>query len=319
MSLITELRRKRIPFGISASNSAEITLCCPFCVQRGHTADTEFKLGVNVKNGKGHCFRCDWKSQRSHWYLARALDLGELNFGDFVHEEEKQVEQKELKLPPDFTRLWYRGKRPKGFLYEMAFNYLIERRVSLAQIEKHKIGVSFVGEFAYRIIFPVYQKGELIGIVARDFTDNQKAKYKNSVGKKYLYNLKSRHKRRFSAILCEGIFDCLALERTFPQYDVIALLGHSLSEDQISDLTWYHKLVFWCDPDRVGIKAFLSLAEQFVVLGSKVFVITPHPSKDAGSMTTKELVTRFENKLRKWSPVLSLRLRNTLNLRLLND
>ena len=39
----------------------EASLCCPFCVERGETEDTRFRLGINVSTAVGHCFNCHWK------------------------------------------------------------------------------------------------------------------------------------------------------------------------------------------------------------------------------------------------------------------
>lgn len=315
MSLVQELRKRNILFGTSPSDQNEITVCCPFCVKRGYSQDTRFRLGINLRSSKGHCFNCDWKSRHAIEQLARALQIGDLITDDFVSEEKK--EEFEVKLPADYVKLWRDNKRPFGDLYKQAFDYLINRGVTTSQIETHRIGVSLTGEFAYRIIFPVYYEKKLLGIVARDFTGGAKIKYKNSIGPKYLYGLKPPIGRSEKAILCEGVFDKLALERAFPDYDVIGLLGHSLPPDMETLLNSYEELVFWCDPDLVGVKGFLGIAERYRTIGKHSFLVLPHLSKDAGDMTVGELQKRKIKNIYPWTPMLAIKMRNEQQRRIL--
>jgi DNA primase len=136
------------------------------------------------------------------------------------------------------------------------------------QIREKQIGVSFVGEYAYRVIIPVFSGSSLKGIVGRDFTGKQTPKYRNSRGDKYLFNFDPSHSR---VILCEGVFKALRLEQALPRYNCCAMLGHdltSLQEEQIRSGRCKEVLI-WPDPDRAGtlgaIRTADLLSERFRV------------------------------------------------------
>jgi hypothetical protein len=55
MSLRDTLDENGIKYKNSPFDQNEITMCCLFCEDNGQTADTRFRLGVNVQRNMGHC------------------------------------------------------------------------------------------------------------------------------------------------------------------------------------------------------------------------------------------------------------------------
>jgi hypothetical protein len=51
---------------------AEIAMACPFCAGQFDTLSERKVFGLNLENGKAHCYRCDWKS-RTVLYTAQRL------------------------------------------------------------------------------------------------------------------------------------------------------------------------------------------------------------------------------------------------------
>ena len=41
------------------SKPDEYIVCCPFCLERKGSADYKYHMGVDLKRGVYHCFRCD--------------------------------------------------------------------------------------------------------------------------------------------------------------------------------------------------------------------------------------------------------------------
>jgi Toprim-like len=282
MSLIDALRASGVEVHPSQQNPAEISICCPFCESAGQTKDWRFRLGINIVKDVAHCFNCGWRSRKAIEDLTQALGLGVFSVEtEGTQSREEQEKLSEPALPEDFTRLY---KRPSGILFAQAEKYLKRRGVTKEQIEEKEIGVSFVGKYAYRIIFPIYCYGELMGVVARDFTGKQTPPYLNTSGMKSLYNCPD--KKRKSIVLCEGVFDCLAIERTVLKQgncDVAAVLGRSLTDRQEEQLEDYRDIYLWPDADLVGIKGFIGIAKQ--LREHRVFIVPPFGyGKDAAEM-----------------------------------
>jgi hypothetical protein len=289
VSLIDALRANGIEVRVSQQNPAEITICCPFCEVKGQTKDWRFRLGINIVKDLAHCFNCSWRSRKATEELSTALGLGAFTVEtESTQSREEQSFERAPALPEDFVLL---SDRPKGVLYENAARYLKNRGVDDGQIFENKIGVSFVGTYAYRIIFPIYIEGELKGLVARDFTGTQTPPYLNTPGLKYLYKCPDKWRRKKKIVLCEGVFDCLAIERTVWRasfYDVAAVLGRTLTEQQEKQLEVYRDVLLWPDADFVGINGFMDIARQLKSV-HRVFIVPPFGyGKDAAEMAASD-------------------------------
>jgi DNA primase len=233
----------------SDTNADEISICCPFCIERGETEDSRFRLGINIRNGKAHDFNCDWASSINTF--SKILEALQIEAEDTEEEQVKEVKKVEFngKLPEEYEPLWPL-KRDKDFL--KAYNYLKNRYISDKQIEKYKIGFCLAGRYSYRIIFPVYQGNELCALITRDFTDKQKLRYLNSIGKKTLYGI--RKKKQDAAVLVEGAIDKLSGERIVKDVDWLGIPGRTLHDNQIDLLKDYKRIIRIPDDDRPGIK-----------------------------------------------------------------
>jgi len=267
MTTLEILRSRGITVFQSPTDVDEIRVCCPFCPERGETPDTHFRLGINTRTGKGHCFNCGWKSRQS-WYALRRLvpDL-DIDSISKTHSKTEIAVGPLPRLPQDFMRLTH----CYDALDATARNYLLKRGITMEQIRKKKIGVSYFGNYAYRIIFPVWEEKKLRGIVARDFTGTQKPRYLNSHGDKYLYNFRTAPE----VVLSEGVFKCLRLERVVGDRVVsAALLGHDITETQLGQLVTgkCRKVILWPDPDSVGRRGIVAVAEKILAFGIRIMV-----------------------------------------------
>jgi hypothetical protein len=267
MMLREVLVRRNIPWRIAPNN--HLSLCCPFCSGRGEAADTRFRFSINCSNGFALCFNCGWRSRHGFSALQRQLALNDLQIdGEPL---EAFAPTPVPRLPDDFQCL----TTVASDLDRQAQMYLLGRGVTLDQIKQRRIGVSFVGRYAYRVLFPVRDQGELKGFVGRDFTGQQFPKYLNSVGDKHIYGSGQPSSR---IILSEGIFKSLRISRLGTGFSSMALLGNSISELQQEQLTRYgcREVVLWPDPTPyAGRKGFISVAEKLVVLGMLVGVVWP--------------------------------------------
>jgi hypothetical protein len=203
-----------------------------------------------------------------HWQLPQAnWEHG------YVNEADKPIEP--VHLPEDFTKL----TNPKIDWEEIALDYLVRRGITPLQIRNHKIGVSLIGRYAYRIVFPIYKDKRLHGIVGRDFTNKQEPRYLFNVGEKALYNMRKGAQR---VVLAEGVFKALRLAQALPRtYCCVAMLGHTLTEVQQQQLADIEEAVLWLDPDNVGVRGGFRVAGLLQAQGVRVsFVLPEQPADD---------------------------------------
>jgi len=316
MTILDALRIRGVPVRVSQTDRSEIRICCPFCQARGFSSDQRFRLGLDLRRGWGHCFNCGWKSRNAVSWLSKQLELGAVEFVS-ARQKSEQRTKKVIQLPEGYTPLKEVWADPFPW-YRMVRAYLYDRRMmTRKEIFRLRVGITLVGKYAYRAIFPIYYQGKLRGFVGRGITDEQKPPYLNSVGEKWLFNSPDRPSNAGrKCILVEGIFDCVRLHRLLSEkYDVMAVLGHSLTEKQEEVLLPYRKVVLWSDPDSAGITGFLRVAEQMHFAGKKVQIVPPTLLRDVDTYPdNRQVLAAFQNRL-EWSVSVSLELRRKLAFR----
>lgn len=318
MNLLEILESKGIEFKPHSTRENEVFICCPFCTERGETPDHRFRFGVNYVTGQAHCFNCG-KKFRDFEFLKKALteklDTGEWQLSQETIKKDA-MKPSEVKLPEDFIALSEAGR--KTHWDRVALDYLHKRGISIRQIKEKNIGYSMVGDFRYRIVIPVYHQGKLEGIVARAFVQDLEPKYRNSLGNKTLYNVPKTQKK--TAILSEGCFDALAIERAVESsMDSMAVLGHSLTERQLSILKDYDRVILWTDPDVAGVEGLLRMGPQVLSLKKpSVFCVVPRLNGvveyDPSEMNEREVHAKLRW-IEPYSVSLELRLKAKLAFR----
>jgi len=293
---------------VQERGGGEVYVDCCFCDDQKH------RLGINVETGVMHCFNCEEKSgdresvirskRKTYEKIAEATSITEPFTVDDDEDVEVSVKEKTLKkdkpkvtleLPKAYEPLWKEINDRDG---RKALRYALDRGVTKEQIKHHRIGFACAGRYAFRIIFPVYYRQSLHGFVCRDFTGDAELKYLNSYGDKGLYNLPSKKIRNTKAILVEGVFDVLAVERAnIKGYDVIGCLGSKLKTSQYRRLSTYNKVVIWAEPDHAGVDGTIKRAKALQKLGVKVKVVVPdedvETDTDPGAMDANEIKRRI--------------------------
>lgn len=295
------------------SSSEEIWICCPFCTDRGETSDTRFRLGVNLRSGRAHCFNCEWRGRGEYTFnqLQKALSTGKIEAAQKLRHRKKHKEK--VRLPEDFEPL-YPLKHNGDYWHRKAYLYARSRGITEDQIKHKKIGYSMVGDFAYRVVFPVYVHGKLKGLVGRDFTGKQDLAYRNSTGGKALYNVSDRPNK--TVCLLEGVCDTLAVERAAKKLDIDAngLLGHDLTDNQLELLEPYRTIILWLDPDHAGLKGLQSIPKK-IPKNKIVKVVLPQGFVHSGATDSdpdeleKEIIVKRLLHAKHLTPELQLKLR----------
>jgi DNA primase len=142
--------------------------------------------------------------------------------------------------------------------------------VGLAQRSQNRPGQVY-DRFRERIMFPATDaRGNVIGFGARAMRDNQRPKYLNTAESELyhkrgvLFGLdraRAAVSKAGSVILVEGYTDVLALHQAGLE-NAVGIMGTALTEEQISELQKYAKVLVLClDADTAGQEAMLRAAK----------------------------------------------------------
>lgn len=286
MTFLEVLTMRRIPFRRHASRAGELYLNCPFCPG----GDEAYKLSLNTHKNIAHCYRCHWKSRNAAIQLfLRQFGLN-VTVGNTTATPEKHPQL--VKLPVDFTLL-HTVTREDGPPLTDAVDYVRRRGVSRGQMKRWRLGLSVVGKYSYRVLFPIVWRGKLRGFVGRDWTGVQEPKYLNSVGEKFLWNMPRRAK---TVHLCEGIIKAVALTNA-TGLRAVSTLGSDISPTQLGQLrrAGVRRAVIWSDPDRPGKLGAVKIHGKLVEAGIVADIVFPVPAKQLDEHTADELRGMLQN------------------------
>ena len=307
MSLIMEvLEEAGVQIKYHGSLPNEILVCCPFCSERGESADTRFRLGINTQKGLAHCYNggCNWTGHGDVYvarHLARVYGVrlapqwATAQNRTTEHSSEPPAEHKtdqepvEIGLPPG-----YEGFRrdSKNAAERQAREYLESRGISILQIVKHHIGYAEAGPYGYRVLFPVIgDLGKIYGCVGRSFIPTGRPKYLNTPGLKLLWG---GHQRAAVGVVVEGIFDALHVEHAllrFHDHTALAQLGSAVTEAQTAQLKKFERVIVMPDFDKPGVKGAIELCKRSAACGIHTQVVIPDKltGKDPGDLDTQEI------------------------------
>ena len=174
------------------------------CLNPKHK-DNKPSFSINLESGKGFCFACGFKIDKSFWVSKNNFDLEEIERQEFLNSLKNKLEKKEVNdkvkkeiiLPPKSgnVRNKYRG------ISKRLYNEL-------------GVYVTKVGKFKGSIIFPITQNRHILGFES-NFLNKEKSKYKHSFGfeaKEFIFGydyLKKLNKNYI--VFTEGIYDAISM------------------------------------------------------------------------------------------------------------
>lgn len=299
---------------------------CPYC-------DKEGKYGVYIgretarkKPFMAHCFSCGASTTtinqtleaigRPDLMVTQTTELGaELDLTLLFPLEAKEEIDDQLGIVelPDFYK--------RMFLH----TYLKGRGFTYDDYEYFPVGSTGKLNFRYNdyVIFPVIDSGDTVGYVARYIWpkgsidaynrlakvkgEYQIRRFRNSTENdfvKLLYNFDAVIENETeTVVLCEGIFDVIALTRKLDLYDnprvaIVATFGKKISQIQIYKLQMkgVQNIIVGYDGDAVtAIKQTATeLTQYFEVLIADI----TDPTKDWEDLTCEEIYDVFAYRLR---------------------
>ena len=241
---------------------------CPFC--KHHKP----KLEIDPTTGFYHCWTCEpatkgrnlvpllKKVQASSSQIAEMRTYFPDGKGEFQDKTYSVVE-----LPKEFNSL---AKTSTKLSFRQAKAYLNKRGISDIDIVKYNMGYCETGKYKNSVIIPSYNKsGQLNYFISRSFEKDPARKYNApSCNKNELIGFEYYINWKVPVILCEGIFDAIALKR-----NAIPLFGKTIPKSLMMKLVESDVKTVYLALDNDALKEALNYSQQLLNLGKDVYLI----------------------------------------------
>ena len=245
---------------------------CPFCTH--HKQKLEINLQPNIKEETPwHCWVCNAKGKTLLGLFKKLKSspdkISELkSILGFTPKETIVSTIVKVTLPKEYKPLVNLVRT--DIVAKHALMYLKKRGITKSDILKYNIGYCENGKYSGRIIIPSYDKNSIINyFIARSFDPNSTKKYdapkcnKNElIGFEYFINW------NVPVILCEGIFDAIAIKR-----NAVPLLGKTIPRALMMKLIDPCVKTVYVSLDRDALKDALKYAEELLNLGKDVYLV----------------------------------------------
>lgn len=268
---------------------------CPFC--HHHKPKLEINLETNSKGeNTWHCWTCDSKG-KSIYSLFKRLDVSKDKLEQLkshikyipTGREGDIKEEFKIELPKEFKSLI----NPTGnsVTLRQALKYIKSRNITSNEIIKYNIGYCSSGRYNNSIVIPSYDKnGNINYFISRSFEIDPVRKYnaprcnKNEIiGLEYFINW------NVPIILCEGIFDAIAIKR-----NAIPLFGKSISQALMMKLVENNVKTIYIALDNDALKDSIKHCEKLLNLGKEVYLIELE-GKDPSDIGFEEFTKLLHN------------------------
>jgi DNA primase len=240
---------------------------CPVCNHKNP------KLIVNAKTGKYNCFTCH-PPTKGKTPITLLQKIGAPNdtiiemkgyLGYLVKEEDKVVTN--VNLPKEFISLL---EQEQSLEKRHAMTYIKARGITESDIIKYNIGYCKTGKYRNRIIVPSYNKKGMVNyFIARSFEKNPVRKYDAPVcNKTEIIGLENTINWSVPIILCEGIFDAIAIKR-----NAIPLFGKTIPKSVMLKLVESQVKTVYLALDNDALKSALDYSQKLIDIGKEVYLI----------------------------------------------
>jgi DNA primase len=245
---------------------------CPKCNHHKRKLEVDFTDNPHGNN-PWQCWVCNFKG-RTVMALLKAVGAPEadirkarsyVKYADF---EDDAIQEERVELPQEFISLTDPLIK-KDWIYDKATQYLASRGITMGDIYKYQIGYCRAKKYRNMVVFPTFdEKGILNYFVARSFDEKSWMKYKNPpVGKNVVPN---EHLINWDVpvILCEGIFDAIAIKR-----NAIPLLGKTIQKQLMRRLLNSNAGKIYLALDKDAQDKALNYCEMFLDQGKEVYFV----------------------------------------------
>jgi hypothetical protein len=241
---------------------------CPVCNHK------KPKLIVNIKTGKYNCWTCH-PPTKGATPVSLLVKLGVENeriaeMKTYFQTDNTKVEETRTKavfLPKEFISF---TDNDKSLEYRKAATYLKIRGIKASDVLKYNLGFCKVGRFRNRVIAPSYDSnGRLNYFIARSIDKDPYLKYDApSVVKTEIIGLESLINWSVPVILCEGMFDAIAIKR-----NAIPLFGKTIPKALMLKLVESQVKTVYLALDNDALNEALSYSQKLLDHGKEVYLV----------------------------------------------
>jgi len=252
------------------------------------------KLQINIQTGKWHC----WVSNEGGHNLFQLFkkvnathnQMGELSKlvgkPKYRRDDSETTKKQVVKLPRDFKSMYEKSNSP---VYKQAMMYLLKRGITGNDILKYNIGYCEEGAYRNRVIIPSYDKnGSLNYFVGRDVY-NSKLKYKNPPVSKNVIGFELFINWDEPLILCEGVFDAIAIKR-----NAIPLFGKTVQSKLKTELYKQSVKKIYVVLDEDAKRDALKLTSKLMENGIEVYFVHMR-DKDPSDIGFERMLHKIKN------------------------
>lgn len=247
---------------------------CPFCNHHKPKLEVDLQTTSEGKN-PWNCWVCGMKGRTLVTLFRKAgapkEKVAELKpFVKYIPTESSEDEPVKIvvTLPKEYRPLI--PGSTNSIAYKQAMSYLNRRRITREDIIKYGIGYCETGLYANSIIVQSFDsEGKLNYFISRSYEKEPVRKYnaprcnKNElIGLEYFVNWKC------PVILCEGIFDAIAIRR-----NAVPLFGKTISTALMMKLVQNEVKTVYIALDNDALKDALKHAQQLLNLGKEVYLV----------------------------------------------
>lgn len=261
-----------------------IGVCCPFCGD-----DLNYHLGVCLNAPVISCFRCGKDGN----FITLAIK--ELGSYDKAIKFLKKLTPLELRTKEDNTEIDFitklelpknAGRLPTTY----QINYLQKREYNWKKLHDkynlHYCGPT--GDFANRIIVPVYQRRKLVTYTSIDISVNSNLRYKHLSETKSIIPIKKllfgiENTNNHTVCVVEGLFDQFRIGD-----GSVCGFGANITSDQILLLSKFSKVYVAFDGDDPGRQAAIKLRNTLAVFCDVDIIHLPQ-NQDPDSLPQRDI------------------------------
>ena len=245
---------------------------CPICNHKKHKL--EVRMEADEKgNNPWSCWVCGVEGTRGKTIMSllrkvRATPsqieetLKYTKKGNYTyHREETTVE-----LPEGYIPLYKASKT--SITADRYLRYLKKRGLTELDIKKYAIGYTIKGPYAERIIFPSYTRDKQLNFFIAKSIDKKSNTYSNPDVDKNVIFYENLCNWKQPVILCEGVFDAIAIKR-----NAIPLLGKALRPLLLQRLLEEETPRVYIAVDADAIEAGIRHSETLRKLGIENYLV----------------------------------------------
>lgn len=232
---------------------SEYIVHCPFCKAEGHT---KHKLYIKDDYSEGHCFVCG----RAFIHISDCIDTKYRipdfkNFWNYNGAEKLEIVRLSDEQEWNLDKFNYEFDDED----EVGIKYLESRHVLLPQIAK-------ILDFKYmdgNVVMPFKHNDEIFYYQIRFSGSNNIRYFFPPISAKPPYVIERDNNKKI--IICEGVFDAIALLIQAPDFTPFACMGSSISDYQLQFLKEYNpdEILIYMDETSISSKIANRLKEDF--------------------------------------------------------